>query len=74
MIIHNERIKLTALWLNTLSAAAIAAAVVAPLRFYDVPAAKLAPALLYLGAALWFFAEIALHLTARWLLGTLTDD
>ena len=59
-LIHNERVKLTAVWFNTLSAAAVAAGVIAPLRFYGVTAAPVAPALLYLGSGLWFFAGIGL--------------
>ena len=70
---HNDRVKLTAVWLNTLSAAAVAAGVIAPLRFYGVTAAPVAPALLYLGFGLWFFAGIGLHLAARWLLGSLRE-
>jgi hypothetical protein len=72
-LIHNERVKLTTLWLNTLSGASIAAAVIAPLRFYGVPSEPIAPGLLYLGVGLWFFAGIVLHFTARWLLGSLKE-
>ena len=75
-LIHNERLKLTAAWLNMLSGASIAAGVIAPLvvRFYGVPSSTVPATLLYLGAALWFFGGIALHLTARRLLGKLRDD
>lgn len=73
-LVHNERTKLTASWLNALSAASVAAGVIAPFatRFYGVSSADVH--LLYIGAAIWFFGGAALHLTARWLLRNLKND
>ena len=62
-LVHNERTKLTAAWLNTLSGAATAAGVIAPLAatFYSVSAAPVSPGILSLGAAIWLFAGVGLH-------------
>jgi len=69
-LVHNERTKLTAAWLNTLSGAATAAGVIAPLAatFYSLSAAPVSLGVLSLGAAIWFFAGVGLHFAARYVL------
>ena len=70
-LIHNERLKRTANWLNALAAGIVITGVVAPTvaALYGVHASSRAGAalLVVLGAA-WFAVGSGLHLTARWLL------
>jgi hypothetical protein len=72
-LVHNERTKLTAAWLNTLSGAATAAGAIAPLAatFYGVSAAPVPPVVLSIGVAIWFFTGVGLHLAARYVLRSL---
>lgn len=72
-LVHNERIKLTASWLNALASAAAAAGVIAPLAagFYGVANAPASGALLLAGAAIWLFVGIGLHFAARHVLRNL---
>lgn len=72
-LIHNERTKLTAAWLNTLSSAATTAGVIAPLAavFYGVSNSSIAANALFLGSPVWLFTGVGLHLAARYVLGGL---
>jgi hypothetical protein len=72
-LIHNERTKLTAAWLNAVSGGAMAAGVIAPLAatFYGVSSAPISSSILMIGAATWFLAGIGLHLAARYTLRNL---
>ncbi len=72
-LIHNERTKLTAAWLNALAGAASAAGVIAPLAaaFYGVASAPANGALLLAGVTIWLFAGIGLHFAARYVLRNL---
>src|SRR5262245_21814287 len=67
--IHNERIKLTAGWLNGLAGAAAAAGTIAPLGpIYGVPAAPISKSLLLAGAGIWLLVAAVFHLSARYVL------
>lgn len=72
-LIHNERIKLTATWLNTISGGLMGAGVFAPLAAVVLGTA---PNAIPLGAALvvssgCFLGGIGLHMAGRKLLGQL---
>ena len=72
-LVHNERVKLTAAWLNGMASAAVAAGVIAPLvaAFYGLTSVPVSTSGLLLGAVLWFAASGALHVAARHILGRL---
>jgi hypothetical protein len=69
-LVRNERIKLTAAWLNGLAGAAAAAGTVAPLvaGFYGVATAPVSKSLLFAGAGFWLFVAAVLHLSASYVL------
>lgn len=70
-LIHNERIKLTAGWLNTIGAAAIAAGVIAPIvASVGVPGYTVGWGLVTV-SGIWLLAGVGLHLAARAVLGGL---
>jgi hypothetical protein len=64
-VIHNERVKLTATWLNTLTSATATVGVLAPLASIVYGLGPLHPSLVALvpAMAIWFFA--ATRLTFR---------
>jgi hypothetical protein len=67
-LIHNERIKLTATWLNTLSATTITTGVVAPLAalVFGLPtSATISIGGFALACGTWLLLGIALHFLAR---------
>ncbi|HEX8166970.1 MAG TPA: hypothetical protein VF601_14455 [Beijerinckiaceae bacterium] len=66
-VIHNERVKLTATWLNTLASATATVGVLAPLASIVYGLGPSQPSLIALvpAMAIWFFAALALHLGAR---------
>jgi len=72
-LIHNERVKLLALALNTGATSAFTVGVLAPVAaaFYDFGPSRNAPRSVMLGAVLWIGAAIVLHLAARRVLGWL---
>lgn len=73
-MIANERIKLTAGLLNTVSGFALTAGAVAPLiaLSYGLTAAPIIePLVLILIVAIWFGVGLAFHVAARRLLGRL---
>lgn len=72
-LIHNERTKLTAAWLNTLAGAAAAGGVIAPLAavFYGVANAPVGVRALLAGVAIWLLVGIGLHIAARHVLRNL---
>jgi dipeptide/tripeptide permease len=68
-LIQNERIKLTATWLNTLSAATIVTGVIAPLAaiVFGLPASgTLSMATFLFAAVAWLLWGLILHLAARY--------
>ncbi|HKG83403.1 MAG TPA: hypothetical protein VKB16_09665 [Beijerinckiaceae bacterium] len=69
-LIHNERIKLTANWLDRAGTAALTVGVLAPLAtaLYGLSPLALPRSTLFLGIASWFVAGVGLHLAGRWLL------
>lgn len=72
-LIHNERLKLTATWLNTLATATIAAAVLAPITLIInslETGAEVHWALL-IGSLIFVPVGVSLHLAGRWMLGSL---
>ena len=70
-LIHNERAKLFAGFLNTLAAAAVTAGILAPLaaRMYGVSTAV--EWLAMVGLGIWFALGIFLHAMAQRVLGVL---
>lgn len=66
-VLHNERVKLTATWLNTLATATATVGVLAPLASvaYGVGPAQASLAALVPAVAIWFFAAVGLHVAAR---------
>lgn len=74
-VVHNERIKLTASYLNTGAGACFAAGVVAPVAAvtfgYTGPSAPVAPLTFLFGVTTFFAASLALHLSARYILRSL---
>ncbi|TXM66295.1 hypothetical protein FV226_23765 [Methylobacterium sp. WL12] len=70
-LIHNERTKLSATWLNSIAAAAVAVGGIAP--SIAAVTGTLSP-LLAAGLVLfWFLVGAGLHFTARAILGRLRD-
>ena len=75
-LIHNERIKLTAVWLNTLAAATLATGVIAPIAaiVFGLPtSATLSRVGLALAMWGWFSLGFGLHWLARYILGRLRE-
>jgi len=74
-MVHNERVKLAAGWLQTAAGAALAIGVLTPLAAWFYSAAPpVHPGTLFAGMLIWFIASIILHCLAQWLLGVLRDD
>ena len=70
-LVHNERTKLTATWLNSIAAAAVAVGAIAP-SIAAVTGTTSPP--LAAGLALfWLFVGAGLHFGARAILGRLKD-
>jgi hypothetical protein len=63
-LVHNERTKLTATWLNTLATALVAAGTVGPFaaRLYGFSNAPLDGAYLTISAGICFLGGLSLHL------------
>jgi len=75
-LVHNERIKYLATWLNTIASAAVILGVVTPLAagFYGASGSYApSPLTLILGALIWLFSGLALHLAVRRILGRLRE-
>lgn len=73
-VIHNERTKLTANWLNAMASGVIITGVVAPsiaVLFQIGTGMGLRPLLLAAASAVWLSCGVALHLLARKVLGRL---
>ncbi len=72
-LIHNERTKLTANWLDRAGTAAITVGVIAPLAtaLYGIGPASILPAILIVGVAVWFLTGLGLHLAGRYVLSRL---
>lgn len=68
-LIRNERLKLTATFLNGLAVAAVAAGAIAPLAAlsYGIPGATAGSTIALVGLG-WLVTGIGLHLVGRWLL------
>lgn len=66
-VLHNERVKLTATWLNTLASATATVGTLAPFASvaYGVGPPNQGLATLLPGAAVWLSGAFALHLAAR---------
>lgn len=72
--VFNERLKLTAMTLNTAASSSLTVGVLAPLAasFYDFGGSRLVPVTtLIFGTALWICGVVALHIMARMVLGAL---
>jgi hypothetical protein len=74
-LIHNERIKLTAAWLNTLATALIAAGAFAPAAawLYGLSALPIGPAFLAALACACLVSGVGLHLFGLAMLGRLRE-
>lgn len=72
-LVHNERVKLTATFLNTLASASVVAGGISPLvaLVYGFGATSLAGWLIAMVAVMWIFVGVGLHLFARVILGRL---
>ncbi len=73
-LIHNERVKLTATWVNTLAAATIITGVIAPIVavVFGLPAGGSLPLTGFLVAtAAWLSTGVILDATARHIIGSL---
>ncbi len=72
---HNERIKLTATYLNTAAGSCLTAGVIAPLAAavfgLTGGAAPLSRLTLPIGVTMFLFVSLGLHLAARYALGGL---
>ena len=66
-LVRNERLKLTASWLNTLAGACMTAGVIAPLAaaLFGVATVPVSSLTLGLGVLIFFLVGIGLHLLAR---------
>jgi hypothetical protein len=75
-LVGNERVKLTATWLNTLATATVTVGTLAPLAsaVYGIGPSPLNPAVLLAMVTIWSLAGLALHLGARYVLGWLRHD
>jgi Na+/melibiose symporter-like transporter len=75
-LIHNERVKLTAIWFNTVAAATIVTGVIAPLAalVFGVPRSAGLTLPSFVGTTLaWLLFGTILHFVARYLLGSLDE-
>lgn len=74
-LVHNERAKLTASWLNTLATALMAAGAFAPAAawLYGLSALPIGARYLSALACACLVAGIGLHLIGLWLLGRLRE-
>jgi hypothetical protein len=65
-LVDNERVKLTATWLNTLASATATVGVLAPLAsfVYGLGQSPLSVSASLVAMAIWFSAALALHLGA----------
>jgi len=75
-LIRNERVKLTATWLNTIAAATVVTGVIAPaVAFvFGFPGSGMMSSAVYSAAATaWFLLGIGLHVLARYVLGLLRE-
>jgi hypothetical protein len=75
-LIQNERVKLTATWLNTLAAATIVTGVLAPIAafVFGLPASGALSVRTFLFAAVaWLLLGMILHWVARYVLGSLQE-
>jgi hypothetical protein len=73
-LVHNERIKLTAAWLNTIGAATVVTGVIAPivaLVFGVSTPSRISSVAYLLAIAGWLTFGICLHMMARSVLGRL---
>jgi hypothetical protein len=73
-LVHNEQVKLTATWLNTLAAAIITTGVVAPvvgLLFGFSGTAAISKVAIAAACGAWLLIGVILHLVARYTLGRL---
>jgi len=74
-LVHNERVKLTAGWLQTAAGAALAIGILTPLAaWFYAASSRVRPATLLIGVLIWFVASVILHCFAQWVLGGLSDD
>ena len=75
-LIHNERVKLTATWLNTLAAATVVTGVIAPITaiVFGLPANGTLSRVDFLFATLaWLLLGAILHWVARYALRSLQE-
>ena len=75
-LVHNERTKYLATWLNTIASAAVVLGVIAPLAaaFYGASGANApSPLTLGIGALIWFVSGLTLHRAVRLILGRLRE-
>jgi hypothetical protein len=74
-LVHNERTKLTATWINTLAAAFIAAGTVAPVAaiLYGLSALPISPGRVAALAVACATVGVAIHFGARAVLGSLRE-
>lgn len=74
-LVHNERSKLTAAWLNALATALVAAGTFAPFAavLYGFSTSSADPTLLVVLAGICFVAGIGLHCAERVYLGRLRE-
>lgn len=69
--IGNERIRLTATYLNTAAGSSLAIGVLTPVAaafFYNAAPAGLRLWLVVVSVAVWFTTSVVLHFLARWIL------
>jgi hypothetical protein len=75
-VVHNERTKLTATWLNALAAATVVTGVIAPLVavvFGVSTSGKVSPITFVLATLVWLLLGVILHMLARRILGRLRE-
>ena len=75
-LIHNERVRLTATWVNTVAAATIVTGVIAPIAaivFGLSMSGTLSKTSFLLATLAWLLLGAILHLTARYILGSLQE-
>jgi hypothetical protein len=69
--IRNERIRLTATYLNTAAGSSLAIGVLTPVAaafFYNAAPSGLRVAWIVIGIAFWSVTSLVLHFLARWIL------
>jgi hypothetical protein len=75
-VIDNERVKLTATWVNAIAAAAVVTGVIAPLTAVMLGVqvfGAVSGRTFTIAATIWFLFGLALHLVARHVLGRLQE-